>query len=149
MPTITHSQRENLLISTDPALLDHDAIAEMLSRAYWAQDRPRSRLERALENSLVFGLYDGPRTVGVARVITDYSIFAYLCDVFIHEEYRGQGLGKWLVETILAHPDLINVRRWVLLTSDAHSLYTRYGFASLSEPEEWLQKFTPKFPENE
>ncbi len=148
MTTCFETHRQTLAISTDPARLDHDAIADLLARSYWANDRPRSRLELALQNSLVFGLYDGPRQVGVARVVTDYSIFAYLCDVFIHEDYRGRGLGKWLVETILNHPELKIVRRWLLVTSDAQGLYAPFGFVPLPEPEEWMQKFTPAFPEN-
>ena len=149
MPTITQSKRENLLISTDPTLLDHDAIAEMLERSYWAQGRPRTRLERALENSLVFGIYDGPRMIGLARVVSDYALFAYLCDVFIHEAYRSQGLGKWLMETIMAHPDLQGLRRWTLATRDAHGLYAQYGFVPLQKPESWMEIFNPVFPESE
>ena len=148
MPTITQSKRENLLISTDPTLLDHDAIAEMLDRSYWAQGRPRTCLERALENSLVFGIYDGPRMIGLARVVSDYALFAYLCDVFIHEDYRNQGLGKWLIETIMAHPDLQGLRRWTLATRDAHGLYAQYGFVPLQKPESWMEIFNPNFPEN-
>jgi GNAT superfamily N-acetyltransferase len=147
MPTIFDSQRENLLISTDPARLDDDAIAEMLSRAYWAQGRPRSRLERALANSLVFGIYDGARMIGLARIVTDYAIVAYLCDVFIHEAYRGRGLGKWLMETILAHPDLQGLRRWTLSTRDAHGLYAQFGFTPLETPDSWMEIFNPVFPE--
>ena len=147
MSKIIQSHRENLTISTDPARLDHEALAAMLARAYWAKDRPRGRLETALENSLTFGLYDGPRMVGLARVVTDYAIFAYLCDVFINEAYRGQGLGKWLIETILAHPDLKDIRRWLLVTTDAHGLYAQFGFSQLPEPAKWMEKFTPLFPE--
>lgn len=147
MPTIVTAHRENLTISTDPARLDHEAIAELLSRSYWAHDRPRNRLETALEHSLTFGVYAGPRQIGLARVVTDYAIFAYLCDVFINEDYRGQGLGKWLLETILAHPDLKDVRRWLLVTTDAHGLYAQFGFAALPEPAKWMEKFTPLFPE--
>jgi GNAT superfamily N-acetyltransferase len=137
------SHRENYLISTDPALLDVDTICDFLTRAYWAQGRPRKITERALSNSLVFGLYDGLRQIGLARVVSDYSIFAYLCDVFIHEDYRGQGLGKWLMETILSHPDLSDIRRWLLVTNDAHGLYEQYGFTTIADPERWMQIFRP------
>lgn len=137
------THRENYLISTDPALLDVDVICDFLTRAYWAQGRPRERTERALGNSLVFGLYDGSRQIGLARVISDYSIFAYLCDVFIHEDYRGQGLGKWLMQTILDHPDLQGLRRWVLVTRDAHSLYQQYGFTPLQDPKGWMEMIRP------
>ena len=137
--------RNNFTISTDNTRLDLDCIADMLARSYWAKGRPRERLESAIEHSLVFGLYDKGQQIGVARVISDYSIFAYLCDVFIHEEYRGRGLGKWLIESILDHPDLQGVRRWVLATADAHNLYRKYGFEVLSDPADWMQLVRP-FP---
>jgi GNAT superfamily N-acetyltransferase len=140
--------KENFTISTDPSRLDHDAIADMLTRAYWAKGRPRAYTERALANSLVFGVYDGDRHIGLARVVTDYAIFAYLCDVFIHEEYRARGLGKWLIQTILEHPDLRGVRRWLLVTTDAHGLYEQYGFTSIPDPDRWMHHFKP-FPQEE
>ena len=145
MPQIIETQRDHFTISTDPARLDMDAIVDMLTRAYWAVGRPRERTERAIWNSLVFGIYDGGKQIGVARVVSDYSIFAYLCDVFIHEDYRAQGLGKWLMQTILDHPDLREMRRWVLVTSDAHGLYKQYGFTSIKDPEHWMQMFK-RFP---
>ena len=137
------SQRGGFTISADPARLDFDAICDFLTRAYWAKGRPRERTEGALKNSLVFGLYDGARQIGVARVISDYTIFAYLCDVFIHEDYRGQGLGKWLIQTILSHPDLTGLRRWTLVTSDAHDLYRQYGFTPLNDPNGWMEMLRP------
>ena len=146
MPQILETQRDKFTISTDPARLDLDAICDFLKRAYWANTRPRERTERAIRNSLVFGVYDGDRQVGVARVVSDYSIFAYLCDVFIHEEYRAHGLGKWLLQTILEHPDLREMRRWVLVTNDAQGLYKQFGFSSLEDPENWMQMFR-RFPE--
>ena len=143
MPQILEVHRENFTISTDPARLDSDAIAEMLTRAYWAQGRPRSRVDRALANSLVFGLYDSEKQIGLARVISDYAIFAYLCDVFIHEDYRAHGLGKWLMQTIHSHPDLQGLRRWTLVTRDAHTLYTQFGWTSLSDPNSWMEISNP------
>jgi GNAT superfamily N-acetyltransferase len=137
------ARRENFLISTDPARLDVDAIVEMLTRSYWAKDRPRERTERALQSSLVFGVYDGEKQIGLARVVTDYAIFAYLCDVFIHEDYRAHGLGKWLMQTVMEHPDLRTMRRWTLVTSDAHGLYRQYGFEILPHPENWMERFRP------
>lgn len=141
MSQILEVRKDRFIISTDPARLDVDAIVDMLTRAYWAAGRPRERTERALRNSLVFGVYDGDRQIGLARVITDTSIFAYLCDVFIHEDYRGHGLGKWLVRTLMEHPDLADVRRWLLVTSDAHGLYRQFGFTSLEDPGRWMQIF--------
>lgn len=141
MPQILETQRDHFTISTDPSRLDIDAICEFLERAYWANTRPRERTERAIQNSLVFGVYDGERQIGVARVVTDYSIFAYLCDVFIQEEYRLHGLGKWLIRTIMEHPDLKDMRRWLLVTNDAHGLYRQFGFTSIEDPEHWMQNF--------
>lgn len=146
MPQIFETQRDQLTISTDSTRLNIDAICDFLKRAYWANTRPRERTERAIQNSLVFGVYDGDSQIGLARVVTDYSIFAYLCDVFIHEDYRAHGLGKWLIQTILEHPDLKEVRRWVLVTQDAHGLYRQFGFTTLEDTERWMQMFRP-FPE--
>jgi N-acetylglutamate synthase-like GNAT family acetyltransferase len=146
MPQIFETRRGAFTISTNPARLDIDAICDFLTRAYWANTRPRERTERAIQNSLVFGVYEGKRQIGLARVVTDYSIFAYLCDVFIHEDYRAHGLGKWLIQTILDHPDLRDVRRWVLVTNDAHGLYRQFGFTSIEDPEHWMQMFK-RFPE--
>ena len=115
----------------------------MLKRSYWASGRPRERLDRALANSLVFGLYDGTRQIGLARVVTDYAIFAYLCDVFIHEDYRTNGLGKWLMQTIHNHPDLQSLRRWTLVTRDAHTLYSQFGWKPLDNPNNWMEILVP------
>src|SRR5574339_959415 len=141
MPQIIEAHLDPFLISTDPARLDIDAIAEMLKRSYWASGRPRERTERALQNSLVFGVYDGERQIGLARVVSDYAVFAYLCDVFILEAYRAQGLGKWLVGTVMNHPDLQGLRRWTLATRDAHGLYRRFGFDSMANPDGWMELF--------
>ncbi len=148
MSQIFETQRDPFTISTDPARLDIDAICDFLTRAYWANTRPRERTERAIQNSLVFGVYDGDKQIGVARVVTDYSIFAYLCDVFIHEDYRTHGLGKWLIQTIMEHPNLREMRRWVLVTNDAHGLYKQFGFTSIEDPEHWMQMFK-RFPGEE
>lgn len=148
MSQIFETQRDPFTISTDPARLDIDAICDFLTRAYWANTRPRERTERAIQNSLVFGVYDGDKQIGVARVVTDYSIFAYLCDVFIHEDYRAHGLGKWLIQTIMEHPDLNEMRRWVLVTNNAHGLYRQFGFTSIEDPEHWMQMFR-RFPGEE
>jgi N-acetylglutamate synthase-like GNAT family acetyltransferase len=148
MTKLLEVHQDQFTISTDPDRLDMDAIVDMLQRAYWATGRPRERTERAFQNSLVFGLYDGSRQIGMARVVTDFSIFAYLCDVFIHEDYRAQGLGKWLIQTIMNHPDLVEMRRWLLVTSDAHELYRQYGFTTIEDPEKWMQLFR-RFPQEE
>jgi len=142
---IIETQRDQFTISTDSARLDIEAILDFFTRAYWTKGRPRERTERALANSLVFGVYDGKKQIGIARVISDYAIFAYICDVFIHEDYRTHGLGKWLIETILSHPELKGLRRWTLVTLDAHGLYKQYGFSPLANPDGWMEILQP-FP---
>jgi GNAT superfamily N-acetyltransferase len=137
--------RDPFTISTDPSRLNMNVVYDFLSRSYWAKTRPRERTDQAFANSLVFGLYENNRQIGMARVVTDFSIIAYLCDVFIHEDYRGRDLGKWLMQSILEHPDLKHVRRWLLATDDAHGLYQQFDFAQLPEPEKWLQRLRP-FP---
>lgn len=116
-------------ISTDRSELDLDAIHGFLKTAYWSVGVPRGIVERAIANSLPFGLYgpDGAQA-GFARAVTDCAVFAYLADVFVLPEHRGLGLGVWLVRTVLAHPELQGLRRWYLATADAHSLYERFGF---------------------
>ena len=145
MPQLIEIHKDNFTISTDPARLDIDTICNFFTRAYWTQGRPRERTERALSNSLVFGLYDGTKQIGLARVISDYAIFAYLCDVFIHEDYRSHGLGKWLVEAVMSHPDLQGLRRWTLATRDAHGLYRQFGWDELHTPANWMEILHP-FP---
>lgn len=143
MPQIFEVRKNNFIISTDSSRLDIDAICDFLTRAYWAKGRPRERTERALANSLVFGVYDGEKQIGLARVVTDYAIFAYLCDVFIHEDYRAHGLGKWLMETVHSHPDLQGLRRWTLATRDARGLYKQFGWHALGNSENWMEIFRP------
>jgi len=140
--------KDQFTLSTDPSRLDRDAIAEMLQRAYWAIGRPRENTERAFDHSLVFGIYEETKQVGFARIVTDYGVFAYLCDVFIHEDYRGHGLGKWLMETIMSHPDLQGLRRWALATRDAHGLYQQYGWNPVRNPNGWMEILLP-FPGEE
>ncbi|HEY5731815.1 MAG TPA: GNAT family N-acetyltransferase [Anaerolineales bacterium] len=141
MPKNIEVKKDNFTISTDPSLLDIDSITEMLTRAYWAQGRTRDMIARSAQHSLVFGLYHDGKQIGLARVISDYTTFAWLCDVFIHEDYRGHGLGKWLMETVHAHPDLQGLRRWMLATRDAHGLYGQFGWTLLDKPERWMLKF--------
>lgn len=141
MPDLLESRRDTFLISCDPSRLDLDAITNMLSCAYWAKNRSPEVILRSMQNSLVFGVYDIDRQIGLARVVTDYATFAWLCDVYILKEYRGRGIGKWLMETILAHPDLQGLRRFLLATRDAPALYSRYGFTPLRYPDRWMEKF--------
>ncbi|HLY01679.1 MAG TPA: GNAT family N-acetyltransferase [Candidatus Cybelea sp.] len=135
-------QRDGFFISTDPRRLDLDAIERLLRSSYWASERSRASTELAVKNSLCFGLYQTPNAglIGLTRVVTDYSTFAWLCDVIIEEEYRGKGLGKWMMEVVLADPSVCHVRRWILATSDAHQLYERYGFARMAHSDRWMER---------
>ena len=135
---------EGYLISTDPAKLDINVIHQYLSKeSYWAQNIPLDVVERSINNSFCFGVYYNNEQVGLARLITDKATFAYLCDVFVLEESRGNGLSKWLMQNIMAHPDLQGLRRWSLATADAHGLYSQFGFTPVSKPEVWMEIFTP------
>ncbi|MDQ3087603.1 MAG: GNAT family N-acetyltransferase, partial [Acidobacteriota bacterium] len=119
-------QNDEFIISTDPNRLQIEAIHKFLSEeSYWAKERTREQTETAIKNSLPFGVYQGENLVGFARVVTDFATFAYLGDVFILDEFRGQGLSKWLMEVIINHPELQGLRRWILATKDAHTLYEK------------------------
>ncbi len=137
-------RRDGFTISTDKARLDVDAMhAFLANEAYWAQGRPRAVVERTIEHSLCFGVYDGDRQVGFARVVSDFATFAWLADVYIVPDYRGRGLGKWLMECVFAHPDLQGLRRFLLATRDAHGLYSQYGFTALGNPDRMMERFNP------
>ncbi|UFU00473.1 GNAT family N-acetyltransferase [Radiobacillus kanasensis] len=120
-------ERGEYSINTDPTKLDNEKIFTLLSNSYWASDRPKDIMEESLENSLNFGVYQQDTLVGFGRVITDKVVFSWLLDVVIEESHRGEGLGKWLVETIINHPD-VKQTSIGLSTKDAHSLYERFGF---------------------
>jgi GNAT superfamily N-acetyltransferase len=134
-------ERNHFIISTDKAKLDIPFIHQWLSqRSYWAQGRSVPAVQQSIEHSLCFGVYAGQQQVGFARVVTDYTTFAWLADVFIVETHQGQGLGKWLIETITAQPLLRDLRLFFLGTRDAHGLYRHYGFEPLSTPERWMAR---------
>jgi GNAT superfamily N-acetyltransferase len=136
-------QRDGYTISTDPSRLDVDAIHAYLTRSYWATGIPRATVARSLLHSVAYGLYapDGAQ-VGFTRVISDWTTYAYLCDVYVLEAERGHGLGVWLVETVLAHPELQGIRRLSLTTRDAHGLYEKFGF-SRTEFGRFMDKTIP------
>lgn len=141
-------RRAPYLISTDPALIDLASVHRFLStQAYWSKGIPIEVVRRGIEHSLTFGVYDlsaTPRAqVGFARVVTDRATVAYLSDVYIEAPHRGTGLSKWLVGSILSHPDLQGLRRWMLVTADAHSLYERFGFVPPARPERYMEKLDP------
>lgn len=133
------------VISTDPRLLDVDAIHHFLSRwpGWETEGIARATLERALENSLCFGVYEGERQIGFARVVTDYATFAFILDDYIEESHRGRGLGKWLMQTIQQHPDLQGLRRWMLYTHDQR-IYAKVGFKALGDPATYMEIFQPE-----
>jgi GNAT superfamily N-acetyltransferase len=127
-------------IDTDKARLDRALIHRFLVASPWANGIPRAVLERASDHSIAFGLYRATRQVGFARIVTDFATFAYIADVFVMPEERGKGLGRWLVETMLAHPELQGLRRWLLGTRSAHGLYRRCGFAEAPPPFSFLER---------
>ena len=129
------------LITDDPARLDAAAIHAYLTRSYWAAGIPRDVVERSLQNSLCLGIYaaDGVQ-VGLIRVVTDSATFAYLCDVYVLEEHRGHGLAKAAMRTLETHPRLQNIRRFHLVTQDAHGLYAQFGFTVVEQPERHMEK---------
>jgi GNAT superfamily N-acetyltransferase len=126
--------RENFTISDDASRLDRGVIHRFLADSYWANAIPREIVDRSIGNSMCFGVYDVDAQVGFARVITDRATFAYIADVFVLESHRGRGLSKWLMEVIRTHPDLQGLRRWLLMTRDAHGLYRQFGFDAMAEP---------------
>jgi GNAT superfamily N-acetyltransferase len=129
------------VISTDKGRLDIGYIHAYLSeQSYWARGRSLAKVEKSIEHSLCFGVYCGGRQIGFARVMTDYTLFAWLADVFVDEAWRGHGIGKRLIETVVNHPELSEVRRFVLTTSDAHDLYRRFGFGDLRRPELMMER---------
>jgi GNAT superfamily N-acetyltransferase len=135
---------EELEINTDKSRLDVDVIHRFLSEeSYWAQTRTLEQTKTAIENSLCFGIYHGGRQIGFARVVSDFATFAYVGDVFILSEFRGRGLSKRLMETIVAHPNLQGLRRWLLATRDAHGLYEQFEFSSLKFPDRWMERTAP------
>jgi GNAT superfamily N-acetyltransferase len=130
-------------VSDDPGRLDHDAVHALLASAYWSVGIPKEVVVRAIGNSLCFGAYREGKVVGFARCVTDRATFAYVCDVFVEAAHRGQGVGKLLVESLLAHPDLQGLRRICLTTRDAHSLYRPFGFAPMDDPSRFLELHRP------
>jgi GNAT superfamily N-acetyltransferase len=140
---IFEQHRDPFVISTDPARLDLAGIHGFLTTSYWAKGIPLATVQAAIAHSLPFGIYEGERQVGFARVISDTATFAYLADVFVLEGWRGQGLSKWLLTCILAHPDLQGLRRWLLATRDAHGLYRQAGFQPLPAPNRWMEIHDP------
>ncbi|HEV8393441.1 MAG TPA: GNAT family N-acetyltransferase [Vicinamibacterales bacterium] len=135
--------RDTFRITTDVASMDVDAIHAYLTRSYWAEGIPKDLVARAMAGSLCFGLLDAERQVGLARVVTDRATYAYLCDVYVLEEYQGRGLGTWMMRELMTHPDLQGLRRWGLVTRDAHGLYKKFGFTSPANPAGMMEIARP------
>lgn len=132
------------VLSTDRARLDLDVIHGFLTECYWAKGISREIVARSLENSLCFGVYTQGKQVGFARVISDFATYAYIGDVFVLEPLRGHGLGKWMMECIMGHPQLQGLRRWSLVTRDAHGLYAQFGFTPLKKPANYMELNDPE-----
>src|SRR5215831_8986399 len=130
-------------ITCDKARLDAGAIHKFLSESYWSPGIPRPIVERAIANSLCFGVLLHHEQIGFARVVTDGATFAYLADVYILPEHRGKGLARRLMERVIAHPELQRLRRFLLATRDAHSLYSKFGFRPLARPERFMELHIP------
>jgi GNAT superfamily N-acetyltransferase len=131
----------SVTISTEKSLLDVPMIHRYLSEeSYWAKGVPRDVVERSIENAFCFGAYEDGKQVGFARVVTDYAVFAYVGDVFVLDSHRGRGVSKMIMSAIMAHPRLQGLRRWSLVTSDAHGLYRQFGFSELANPEKHMER---------
>ena len=136
--------KDGFTITTDTSRLDIPFVHSFLSnQSNWAKGIPLAIVERSVHHSLCFGVYDGQIQVGFARIISDFATIAYLGDVFIAESHRGLNLSKWLMEAILSHPHLQGMRRWILVTADAHGLYEKYGFKKLVNPDSYMELFNP------
>lgn len=130
-------------VSTDPARVDLSVVHGFLTNSYWARGIPLETVRRSLQHSICFGVYKGKQQAGFARVITDRATFGYLADVFVLDEFRGNGLSRWLMQCIVEHPELQGLRRWCLVTRDAHGLYEKFGFKALPAPERWMERHDP------
>ncbi len=131
--------RGGFVVSTDPKRLDFKAAHAYLSVSYWGKGRPFARIKKAMQNSLCFGLYRGREQVGLARVITDRTTYAYLCDVYVRPDLQSNGLGKWLTSCVMKSRELKSVRGWYLKTRDAHGLYRRFGFKTDTRKNRWMR----------
>ncbi|MBG6130501.1 N-acetylglutamate synthase-like GNAT family acetyltransferase [Aquimarina sp. EL_43] len=127
----------SIVISTDKEKLDINFIHEFLTRSYWAKGRTKEQIQTTIEHSMCFGIYLDEKQIGFTRVLTDYVVYAYLMDVFIIEQQQGNGYAKQLMQAVMGHPKLQTIRRWMLLTKDAHKLYQQFGFDSIDNPS-WV-----------
>lgn len=138
MKTVQEYRKDNYLISTNKGKLDIFMIHHFLTNSYWSKGITTAKVRNSIANSLCFGVYDGKKQVGFARVVTDFTLFGYIADVFIIEQYRGKGLSKWLMESILEYPGIKEMRAIMLATKDAHGLYAKFGFKPPEEPQRYM-----------
>lgn len=131
-------------VTTDTSKMDFNSIHNWITNSYWAFGRTKDAMKKVIDNSLNFGLFHKEKQIGFARVVTDYHTFSYLCDVIIDEEYRGKGLGKFLMNEVMNYPEIKNMKRWMLFTKDAHGLYRQFGFGENEMPERTMIKKNPE-----
>lgn len=141
MYQVIEHKKDDFDITTDFQKIDIDGVCTLLGQSHWANSRRRDIIIKSLENSLCFSLFHKSKQIGLVRVVTDYTTFAYLCDVIIDENYRHKGLGAWVLECVFKHPDLQNLRRWCLVTRDAHEFYKKFGFEKVNNPERFMEIF--------
>jgi GNAT superfamily N-acetyltransferase len=136
-------EREGFIVSCDPGQIDRASVHAFLSQLYWAQGIPREVVDRSIDGSLCFALLKDDEQIGFARVVSDRATIAYLGDVHVLPAWQGRGLGRWLMECVMAHPQLAGLRRWILVTRDAHGLYASLGFKPLSNPAGYMELHRP------
>jgi len=132
-------QQGGFVVSTDKSKLDSASIHDFLTHCYWSEGISRATVEKAIAHSLCFGLYEREKQIGFARVVSDYTTYAYLCDVYVLESHRQKKLGTWMMSCVMAHPDLQGLRRFTLLTRDAHELYRKFGFSESKNPSRYME----------
>lgn len=135
--------RGDAVVTTDPARVDLDVVHGYLTTSYWCAGISRELVQRSIDNAIPFSMYVGGEPAGFARVVTDRATVAYVGDVFVLPRFRGRKLSVWTMECVVAHPDLQGLRRWILLTRDAHGLYAKFGFTPLKAPDRWMERHFP------
>ena len=143
MEEYVERHRGEYCVSSHSGRLDLAAVHDYLTKSYWSPGIPIEVLQRAIVGSICFGLFKSDSQIGFARVVTDRATFAYLCDVYVLDAYQRQGLGRWLMEVVISHPDLQGLRRFVLVTRDAHRLYEKFGFQPLARPDGYMELHRP------
>jgi len=136
-------KRGGFIVTCDPDKIDRKVVADFLANSYWAKGIPAETVGRSIDGSICFALLEGVQQIGFARVVSDRATIAYIGDVFVLPEFRGRGLARWLMECVMAHPELRGLRRWILVTLDAHRLYEQLGFKPLARPEVYMELHNP------